>query len=223
MRRVVAQPLDPPSRGLRSTPVADAVRGERLIVVLRRVTPRKRLVDLVCELADAGARVFEITFDAPEAADDLAACARALAEQGAREAFVGAGTLRSVDQVEAAIRAGAAFGVSPVLDGVVLQRALGGHLPFVPGAFTPTEADAAWRSGATFVKLFPASALGPSFVRELRGPAPEIEVIATGGVDGTNVGAFLEAGAAAVGIGSALVRADASERRRLVALTRRTG
>ena len=76
----------------------------------------------------------------------------------------------------------------------------------MPGAATPTEADAAWRAGATFVKLFPGSSLGPSYVRELRGPLPEIETIVTGGVDGSNALAFLEAGAVAVGIGSALAR-----------------
>jgi 2-keto-3-deoxy-6-phosphogluconate aldolase len=94
--------------------------------------------------------------------------------------------------------------------------ALGSGLPFVPGTATPTEADLAWRAGATFVKLVPASSLGPSFVRELRGPLPEIETIATGGIDAANARAFLDAGAAAVGIGSALSRMDRAERRELV-------
>ena len=70
---------------------------------------------------------------------------------------------------------------------------------------------------ATFVKVFPASSLGPSFIRELRGPMPEVETIATGGVDIGNARQFLGAGAVAVGIGSALVKADADQRRKLVA------
>ena len=73
-----------------------------------------------------------------------------------------------------------------------------------------------WASGATYVKLFPASALGPTFVRELRGPLPDVALIPTGGIDGQNAAAFLSAGAAAVGIGGALVRADAATRRALV-------
>jgi 2-dehydro-3-deoxyphosphogluconate aldolase / (4S)-4-hydroxy-2-oxoglutarate aldolase len=87
----------------------------------------------------------------------------------------------------------------------------------VPGAYSPTEIDTAWRAGATFVKLFPASSLGPSHVRELRGPLPEVQTIATGGVDAMNAGTFLDAGAVAVGIGSAIGRMTSIERRELVA------
>jgi 2-dehydro-3-deoxyphosphogluconate aldolase/(4S)-4-hydroxy-2-oxoglutarate aldolase len=81
---------------------------------------------------------------------------------------------------------------------------------------TPAEIAAAWDAGSTFVKLFPASAVGPAFVRELRGPLPEVALIPTGGIDAVNAASFLSAGAAAVGIGSALSRADASTRRSLV-------
>ena len=122
-----------------------------------------------------------------------------------------------------AIDHGAAFAVSPVFDRDVLDAAVEAGLPFVPGAYSPTEIDAAWRAGATFVKLFPASSLGPSHVRELRGPLPSIETIATGGVDASNAIAFLEAGAVAVGIGSAFGRMAAAERRALVAAIGRAG
>jgi 2-dehydro-3-deoxyphosphogluconate aldolase/(4S)-4-hydroxy-2-oxoglutarate aldolase len=83
---------------------------------------------------------------------------------------------------------------------------------------TPSEVSAAWSAGAAFVKVFPASAVGPAFVREMRAPLREIELIPTGGVDGTNARDFLDAGAAAVGVGSALVRADDAGRRELVSL-----
>ena len=96
-------------------------------------------------------------------------------------------------------------------------------LPFIPGALTPTELQTAWTAGATFVKLFPASAVGPTFVRELRGPMPSIELIPTGGVDGTNAASFLEAGAAAVGVGGAITRADAATRRAIVAAVASAG
>lgn len=197
----------------RSSPVAVAIRACRLIVVLRRVTPRERLIDLVHDLAGAGASVFEVTMDGPGAADDLAAVRESLAGS----AWVGAGTLRSVEAVDEALAAGAAFGVAPVFDRAVLAAAIEAGLPFVPGTYSPTEIDAAWRAGATFVKLFPASSLGPSHVRELQGPMPEIEAIVTGGVDATNAAAFLEAGATAVGIGSAIVRATPEQRRSLIA------
>jgi len=205
------------TEGLRHGPAADAIRERRVIAILRRIEPRERLLAVVDELADDGIRLFEITFDGDTAAADLAAVSARLAERGEPGFHVAAGTLRTGDQVRAAVDAAAAFGVSPLFDPVVLDRALSLDLPFVPGVATPTEADAAWRAGATFVKLFPASSLGSAFVRELRGPLPEIETIATGGVDAANARMFLDAGAIAVGIGSALGRMDRAERRDLVA------
>ena len=98
---------------LRRSEVAAAIRQERLIVVLRRVAPQSALIAIVRELADAGARVFEVTFDAPTAAGDLVACRDALGHGGG--ILVGAGTIRSGATVEAAVAAGAAFGVTPRL------------------------------------------------------------------------------------------------------------
>ncbi|HVM29740.1 MAG TPA: bifunctional 4-hydroxy-2-oxoglutarate aldolase/2-dehydro-3-deoxy-phosphogluconate aldolase [Candidatus Limnocylindrales bacterium] len=199
---------------LRRGAVADEIRRRRLVVILRRVEPQSRLLELVDELGEAGAAIFEVTFDAPSAADDVAALKEHLA---GRDALVGAGTLLTAQHLAAAIEAGADFGVAPVHNFALTRAAVETGLPFMPGAFTPTEMLAAWSAGATFVKLFPASAAGPQAVRELRGPLPEIEIIPTGGVDRSNAVAFLEAGAVAVGIGSALVRAAAGERRELVA------
>jgi 2-dehydro-3-deoxyphosphogluconate aldolase / (4S)-4-hydroxy-2-oxoglutarate aldolase len=202
-----------PSTSLRASSVAGAIRERRLIAVLRRIEPRERLVALVEELIADGISIFEITFDAEDAPADLAAVRAHLGSA----ALVGAGTIRTSKQLRAAIDNGAAFGVSPVLDLEIVDAALAGGLPFVPGAYSPTEIDAAWRAGATFVKLFPASSLGPSHVRELRGPLPEVQTIATGGVDAMNAGTFLDAGAVAVGIGSAIGRMTSIERRELVA------
>jgi 2-dehydro-3-deoxyphosphogluconate aldolase/(4S)-4-hydroxy-2-oxoglutarate aldolase len=201
---------------LRSSEVAATVRQERLVVVLRRVAPQDRLIALVRELAEAGARVFEVTFDAPSAAADLRACREALRAGPGTGFLVGAGTLRMVDALDAAIEAGADFGVSPILDPAIVSAALDRGLPFVPGAFSPTEIDAAWRAGATFVKLFPASSAGPGHVRELGGPLAEIELIPSGGIDGANATAFLAAGAVAVGIGGAIVNAAPADRAAIV-------
>lgn len=207
-----------PIASARASAVATAIRTERLVVVLRRVTPGARLLELVDELVDSGARIFEITFDGDDAAADLTAVRERLGGRaGVTGTWVGAGTIRTLRQLETAIAAGAAFGVSPVFDPAILVAAHAAGLPFVPGAYGPTEADAAWRAGAVFVKLFPGSSLGPAHVRELRGPLPEIETIVTGGVDASNAVAFLAAGVAAVGIGSAMVRATTDERRALIA------
>jgi 2-dehydro-3-deoxyphosphogluconate aldolase/(4S)-4-hydroxy-2-oxoglutarate aldolase len=208
---------DPIALSLRAAPVAEAIRRHRLVAILRRVAPRQRLLGLVQELADAGVRVFEVTLDGDGAADDLAACRSALPLEGPDRCFVGAGTVRTRVQLRAAQGAGADFAVAPVLDAAILRSALASSLPFVPGTYTPTEADLAWRSGATFLKLFPGSSLGPAHVREMRGPLPEIETIVTGGVDATNAPDFLGAGAVAVGIGSAILRATPADRRAIVA------
>jgi 2-dehydro-3-deoxyphosphogluconate aldolase/(4S)-4-hydroxy-2-oxoglutarate aldolase len=202
---------------LRHGPVAAAIRRHRLVVVLRRVAPQDALLDLVRELADAGVRAFEVTFDAPTAEADLAAVREALAGRPDGPYLVGAGTILRRNQLEAARRAGADFAVAPLLDVSLVDTAVSEGLPFIPGAFTPSEVYTAWAAGATFVKLFPASAVGPTFIRELRGPFPDAELIATGGVDGTNAHLYLAAGAAAVGVGSALTKADAAGRRALVA------
>ena len=203
--------------GLRDGPVARAIRAHRLIVVLRRVEPRQRLLALVDDLAEAGVRAFEITLDAASGVDDLAAVRESLSGRASDDGFlVGTGTILRRDQLEAARTAGADFGVSPILDIELIRAAVDMDLPFVPGAMTPSEIAAAWGAGATFVKLFPASAVGPQLVRELRGPLPDVALIPTGGVDASNAAAFLDAGAAAVGIGGAITRATPDERRALV-------
>lgn len=201
---------------LRRGDVAAAIARQRLVVVLRRISPQAALLDLVDELADSGARVFEVTFDADTAAADVAAVRDRLGGRTDGPFLVGAGTILRPQQLEAARAASADFGVAPLLDPAVVAASVAAGLPFIPGAMTPTEIGAAWDAGATLVKLFPASAVGPSFVRELRGPMPHVGLVVTGGVDATNAGDFLAAGAVAVGIGSAIVRADPAARRAIV-------
>lgn len=202
---------------LRRGSVAGAIRDHRLLAILRRVEPRSALLSLVDALADAGVRIIEITQDAPSAPDDLGAVRARLAARGDATYLVGAGTVLHVGQLDSARQAGAEFAVTPILDLALVRASIDAGIPIIAGAFTPTEIAAAWGAGATFVKVFPASAVGPTFVRELRGPLPAIELIPTGGVDGANAAAFLAAGAVAVGIGGALMRATGAERRALVA------
>lgn len=201
---------------LRHGRFAKEVRRHRLIVVMRRLAPLDRLLALVDELADAGARIFEVTVDGEAAADAIKASTELLRRRDGAY-MVGAGTVRTPKQLRAALDAGAAFAVAPTLNPSLIGEALDSDLPFIPGAATPTEAELAWSIGATFVKLFPASSLGPSFIRELRGPMPEIETIPTGGISFENAQSFLDAGAVAVGLGSAIVQAPAALRRNFIA------
>jgi 2-dehydro-3-deoxyphosphogluconate aldolase/(4S)-4-hydroxy-2-oxoglutarate aldolase len=160
---------------LRNGPVAAAIRRHRLIVVLRRVAPQAALLDLVEELADAGARAFEITMDGPAPEADLAAVRERLGRRAGERCMVGGGTVLRRGQLEAARRAGADFAVAPLLDVDLVSTAVHTEMPFIPGALTPTEVHAAWTAGATFVKVFPASASRSGVRARAPGPAPDVE------------------------------------------------
>jgi 2-dehydro-3-deoxyphosphogluconate aldolase/(4S)-4-hydroxy-2-oxoglutarate aldolase len=205
---------------LRDSPLANAVRAEKIVAILRRVEPQSALFAMVDDLADTGARIIEITFDAASAADDLRALRERLDDRGDGPYFLGAGTLLRRAQLDAAIGAGAQFCVSPVLELDLLRASLDAGVPFNPTAMTTTEMNTAWNAGATFVKLFPASAVGPQFIRDVRGPLPDIEILPSGGVDASNARAFLDAGAVAVGLSGALVKATSQERRALISSLR---
>lgn len=201
---------------IRSGPIADLIRRHRLLAVLRPTSADVGLLGLVEDLAEAGARVFEIRLETHTAETDLAAVRAHLQARTDGPFLVGAGSVLRRSELEAARRAGADFAVAPLLDPSLVATAVDEGMPFIPGAFTPTEIAAAWAAGATFVKLFPAASVGPAFVRGLRGSMPDAQLIPTGGVDATNAAAYLEAGAAAVGIGTALAVGDAATRRAIV-------
>jgi len=198
---------------LRRSAVAERIRRHRLIAILRRVEPQELLLDLAAELVADGVRVLEVTFDGASAAEDLVAVKQRL---HGSDVMVGAGTIVSGERMDAALAAGAQFLVAPTLDLAIVAEAVDRGVPVIPGAYSPTEIALAWDSGATFVKVFPVSSLGPSHIRELRGPLRDIEMIATGGVDATNTAAYLEAGCVAVGVGGALVKADRAGRQAII-------
>jgi len=177
----------------------DAIRTRRVVAILRRVEDPERVVEA---LQEGGIVIVEITLDSDRALETIAR----LREDP--ELVVLAGTVRTAHEAKAAAEAGAQACVGPALAPEVLDacRALG--IPGIPGALTPTEIETAQRLGAPMVKLFPAARLGPAYVRDLRGPLPDLPLLVTGGVDASNAGAFLRAGAAAVGVGSALVAAN---------------
>ena len=126
-------------------------------------------------------------------------CQRLDARAMARTSLVPEPFLRAT-QLDAAIDAGAQFCVSPVLELDLLAGVVAAGVPFTATGMTSTEMNTAWNAGATFIKLFPASAVGPQFIRELHGPLPDIQIVPSGGVDASNAQAFLDAGAVAVGL-----------------------
>ena len=123
--------------------------------------------------------------------------------------LLGAGTLLDAATTRRAITAGAQFIVSPVFRPDVISAGHEMDVPVMPGCFTATEILNAWEAGADIVKVFPATSVGPSYLKDIRGPLPHVKLMPTGGVSIDNVGDWLKAGAVAVGVGSALLDAKA--------------
>jgi 2-dehydro-3-deoxyphosphogluconate aldolase/(4S)-4-hydroxy-2-oxoglutarate aldolase len=180
--------------------IPDAIVVPGVVAIARRIDPSS--IAAVAEgLLGGGVRAFELTLDDPETTA-LTAIADAVRRSEGTGLLVGAGTVLTLASAERAIDAGAAFLVAPHLDPEIVTWAADRGIPMLPGVATPTEALSAWRAGAAGVKVFPASALGPAFIRELRGPLPEIPLMPTGGVTVDTAAAYIEAGAVAVGLGS---------------------
>ena len=193
--------------GLRTTPeftrplVPQAIAAGHVIAIGRHLDPTT--VPAIGEaLLTGGIHAFEVTLNSASAFSVISALT---ARFGPDDLLIGAGTVLDLDQARSAVDAGATFLVMPHTDLAIVQWAAVRDLPVFPGAFSPTEILACWLAGAAAVKLFPASAVGPTFVRELRGPLPEVPLIPTGGVTLENAPAFIAAGALAVGMGSWLV------------------
>ena len=174
------------------------------VVAIGRRVPVSDVAGIAEALAVGGVRAFELTLNEPQA-DALRTLEEAARVGPGLGIEIGAGTVLTNEAARRAIDAGARFLVMPHLDAeLVAWSALVG-VPAIPGCATPTEVLAAWRAEAAAIKVFPASSLGPGFVRELRGPFPDIPVIPTGGVTLESVGAWIAAGAIAVGMGGWLV------------------
>jgi 2-dehydro-3-deoxyphosphogluconate aldolase/(4S)-4-hydroxy-2-oxoglutarate aldolase len=143
----------------------------------------------------------EITFTVPNAIEVIAQVRKTLGDA----VVLGAGTVLDPETARAALLAGAEYVVSPALNLDVIRLCRRYDKVVMPGAFTPTEVLQAWETGADIVKIFPADAVGPSYLKALRGPFPQVRVMPTGGVDLSTAEAFLRAGACCLGVGSQLV------------------
>jgi len=177
------------------------------VVAVIRIKDAARLAQVAAALQRGGVGVLEVTMTVPGAVEIIREMARAKAPG----TLIGAGTVLDAGTATDVIAAGADFVVSPITDPETVRACRDAGVLVAPGAFTPTEIVAAWRGGADIVKVFPATSLGPQFFRDLRGPLPHIRLMPTGGVTLENAAEFLAAGAAAVGIGTALVDAKAVE------------
>lgn len=152
----------------------------------------------------SGLRAIEITMNTPQAPELISRMSTAASGRIA----VGAGTVLTMGQLREALEAGASFIVLPVLIPEIVEYCVQNRVPVFPGALSPQEIYEAWQAGATMVKIFPASAVGPDYFREVRGPFDDIDLLACGGVNAGNIAAFFAAGAAAVAFGTSIFRKE---------------
>jgi 2-dehydro-3-deoxyphosphogluconate aldolase/(4S)-4-hydroxy-2-oxoglutarate aldolase len=160
-------------------------------------------------VAKAGIPIVEITMTVPGAIDVISELVRNLPD-----VIVGAGTVLDIETARLCLKAGAKFLTSPGLDLEIVEFARNEKVLMMAGALTPTEVITAWKSGSDFVKVFPCAQVGgDSYIKALKGPFPQIPLIAAGGVNQQTASNFILAGAAALGIGGELIPRAAIELR----------
>ena len=170
-------------------------------IAVIRMREADRILQVARALLRGGVRALEVTMTVPGAL----ACIESIDQELGDEVLLGVGSVTDAKTAHQAIDAGARYVLSPVFKPEVIQAAHERGCPAVPGAFTPTEILAAHEAGADLVKVFPADVLGMPFFKAVLAPLPYLRLIPTGGVSLTNAGEWLQAGAAAVGIGGALL------------------
>ena len=186
--------------------IIQKVLDKKLIAIVRGVYGEDCL-NLAKALHAGGIEMMEVTFDQshPEKLAQTSDTVKLLCENLGDKMFFGAGTVTTTEMVQLAEDAGAQFIVSPDTNEAVIRKAVADGLVSMPGAFTPTEIMQAHSFGADFVKLFPASALGASYLKAIRAPISHVRILAVGGVNEQNLKSFLDAGAVGAGVGGNLV------------------
>jgi 2-dehydro-3-deoxyphosphogluconate aldolase/(4S)-4-hydroxy-2-oxoglutarate aldolase len=184
--------------------IVRSVEDAGVVAVIRLADPGK-LRAVVDAIAEGGIRALEITMTVPGAVDLIRQLARVLPNS----CILGAGTVLDTATAVRVIDAGAQFVVSPVFRPEIIDSCHQSSVAVMPGCFTPTEILGAWDAGADVVKVFPATALGPTFFKDVRGPLPQVKLMPTGGVSLDNAGDWIRAGAVAVGVGTALLDTQA--------------
>lgn len=175
--------------------------GTGLVAVIR-ADSGEVLADVAEALLAGGIDVMEVTFTVPRALQVL----ERVADRVGDRALLGAGTVLDAETARAAMLAGAEFIVSPAVNLNVIEICQRYDKCVLPGALTPTEIVTAWQAGADIVKIFPSDLGGPSYLKSLRAPLPQVKMLPTGGVDLDTAAAFLQAGACALGVGGSLVK-----------------
>lgn len=186
--------------------VFDSILNNKIVVIVRGVE-KENLIPLAQAMYDGGIRLLEITYDATGKVTDeeTAQNIKMLSEHFEGKMYIGAGTVLTKEQVLLTKENGGKFIISPDANEEVIKYTKELGLISMPGALTPTEIQSAHRAGADFVKLFPITNMGSSYVKAVAAPLSHIKLIAVGGVDAGNISEFLKAGAVGFGLGSNIV------------------
>ena len=174
---------------------------EMPLVAILRGFPPETVGPIVEAIGRGGLRALEITMNTPGAEDQIR---HAVEVAKGSEMQIGAGTVTDAQRLEKALEAGASFIVTPNLNPIVMQLCQDAEVPFIPGAFTPTEIYQAYERGALAAKIFPADTLEPKYIKAIKAPLPKVKVAPTGGVTVGRMCEYLESGADAFGLGSPL-------------------
>ena len=187
--------------GSKASAMAERIRAQGLVAIIRGNFTRQQILAIGEVLLAAGTPVMEVTLNTTDALGAIAA----LRQQFGDQLIVGAGTVRTAEQLQQTVAAGAQFTVAPNLDLATVDQAHQHDLLHLPGVFTPTEVQTAFVAGCRMVKLFPSEIVGPRYLKALRAPLDDVDLVPTGGITPENIADYVRAGAAAAGIGSALV------------------
>ena len=187
------------------------------IVAIIRANSANELIDAAAAIHEGGVSVIEVTMTTPNALQVISDVSSAYGDS----VLVGAGSVLDAETARAVMLAGAEFIVSPVTKADVIEICNRYGKVVIPGAFTPTEILAAWEAGADYVKVFPSSGVGASYIKDVKAPLPHIPLVPTGGINAENAAEFIAAGATALGVGSSLVNNQLIESRQFDSLTER--
>ena len=187
------------------------------IVAIIRANSSNELIEAAVAIQTGGVGVIEITMTTPDALQVIGEVSARLENA----VLIGVGSVLDAETARAAMLAGAEFVVSPVTKPDIIEICNRYGKVVIPGAFTPTEILYAWESGADYVKVFPSSGVGPSYIKDIKAPLPQIPLIPTGGINANNAAEFFKAGASALGVGSALVSSDIIDSGNFTILTER--
>lgn len=178
----------------------ERLKQEKIVAVVRHAT-QENILPIARSLLKGGIHAIEITAETPHASSLIEEVNQELGDQ----IVVGAGTVLDPETARVMIMAGARFIVAPTTNRETIMMTKRYGVISIPGAFTPTEVLTAYESGADMVKVFPAGSVGPSYAKNIKGPLPQVPLMATGGVDEDNMLEFLANGVEVVGLGSQLV------------------